>query len=188
MTADDVCRAPRCLLTPRLRLETPRVDHAPAVMASINASLPDLRFIAWGQHAVDLVWAEAFNQRGARFVDEGDALVYYALMQDSGAFAGYLDLHHFDFIARRCEIGYAADSAHAGRGLMREAALALIDLAFALGVRRLEARSDRRNARALRFAQQLGFRPAGRAWEYAPDGSGERCEMVVMAMTSVPAG
>lgn len=182
MTGDDVRRAPRLLLTPRLRLETPRIDHAAAVMASINASLPDLRFIAWGRHAVDLVWAEAFNQRGARFVEEGDALVYYAIHRETGAFAGYLDLHHFDLAARRCEIGYAADSRHAGRGLMREAALALIDLAHRLGVRRLEARSDARNARALRFALGLGFREEARLVATAPDGSGEDCEMVVMAL------
>jgi RimJ/RimL family protein N-acetyltransferase len=186
MERADLQRAPRRLLTPRLVLETPRLEHAAAVMASINASLPELRFIDWGQHAVDRIWADAFARRGERFVADGEALIYYAFERgrrdERGAFVGNLDLHSFDFEAPRCEIGYVADSAHAGRGLMREAALAVVETAFALGFVRIEALTDARNARALRFAERsLGFVREGTLRAHRRDVRGELCDEVVFA-------
>ena len=186
MQREDLSRAPPELRTPRLVLQTPRPAHAAAVMASINASLPELRFIAWGRHVVDRVWADSFTQRGARYVAEGSALIYYAFERRAGghpgAFVGNLDLHSFDFDVPRCEIGYVADSAHAGRGLMREAALALVGLAFELGFMRVEATSDARNARALRFAETLGFAREGVLRCHARDLDGELCDEVMFAL------
>ena len=184
MDRADLQRAPRELLTPRLVLQTPRLEHAAAVMASINASLPELIFIDWGQHAVDRIWADAFTRRGERFVADGEALIYYAFERAGerrGEFVGTLDLHSFDFDAPRCEIGYVADSGHAGRGLMREAALAVVELAFSLGFMRIEALSDARNQRALRVAQALGFEREGTLRAHRRDSNGELCDEVVFA-------
>jgi len=181
MIEDDLARAPRRLFTRRLRLETPRIEHAEAVMASINASLPDLRFVAWAQRAVDLVWAQSFTRRGERFVDEGDALIYYAFERETGAFAGNLDLHHFEFEVPRCQIGYVADSRHAGRGLMHEAAGAVVDVAFSLGFLRIEAHSDIENRRAIRFALGLGFREEGVLHAYERDEQGSLRDVVLLA-------
>lgn len=181
MTPEDLQRAPPQLLTPRLRLEQPRIEHAAAVMDAINASLPELRFIAWGQQVVDRVWAEAFTQSGARFIERGDALIYYAFEREGGAFVGNLDLHHFEFATPRCEIGYVADSRQAGRGLMREAAEALIALAFRLGMQRIEAWSDVRNARAVRFALGLGFAHEGVMRAHDRDELGELSDIALLA-------
>ena len=62
----------------------------------------------------------------------------------------------------RAEIGFALASDHWGRGLMLEAATALVDHAFGpLGLRRLEADVDPRNAASLRLLGRLGFRREG---------------------------
>lgn len=180
----DLLRAPRRLTTPRLVLEWPSVEHAAAVMAAVNASLADLRFVDWGRRAVDRVWADAFAERGLHLVEDGEALIYYAFERAGarrGAFVGHLDLHGFDFEAPRCEIGYVADSRQAGRGLMREAALALVDLAFRLGFVRIEALTDARNERALRFAESLGFRREGLLRAHRRDAEGQPCDEVLFA-------
>jgi RimJ/RimL family protein N-acetyltransferase len=187
MQRADLLRAPPALLTPRLKLESPRLEHAAAVMEAINASLPTLRFIDWTQQAIDGVWADAFARRGMHFVEDGESIIYYAFTREAGdprgAFVGHLDLHNFDFEAPRCEIGYVADARQAGKGLMREAALALADLAFRLGIVRIEALTDARNARALYFAEQaLGFRREGVLRAHRRDVDGELCDEVVFAL------
>ena len=182
MKTADLAAAPRELLTPRLRLESGRLAHAPALMAAINASLPDLHFIAWGQRPADLAWAEAFSLRGERYIDEGDCLIYNAFLLDDGDFVGRLDLHTFDLETPRAEIGYVADSRQAGRGLMREAALALVEVAFSLGFVRIEAISDARNARALRFAASLGFTREAVMRSHARDPQGGLCDEVLFAL------
>jgi RimJ/RimL family protein N-acetyltransferase len=62
----------------------------------------------------------------------------------------------------RGEIGYALGHEFWGRGYMNEALKALIDFAFGtLGMRRLEADTDPRNAGSLHALERLGFRREG---------------------------
>ncbi len=180
MQRQDLLRAPHELLTPRLRLESPRPDHAKAVLESVNVSLPGLRFVEWAQHAVDRVWADAFSQRGAQFVAKGEALIFYAFDRSDGAFVGIVDLHTFDFPEASCQIGYVGDARRTGRGLMREAALAVIDLAFALGLRRVEAWCDVRNARSIRFAECLDMRREAVRRSAERDAQGKLCDQLVL--------
>ena len=159
MDKAELAGAPRELLTPRVRLESGRLAHAPALMAAINASLPDLRYI-----------------------DDGDCLIYSAFLRDGGELVGRIDLHSFDLETPRAEIGYVADSRQAGRGLMREAVLAVVELAFSLGFLRIEAISDARNARALRFAASLGFTQEAVLRSHARDPQGGLCDEVLFAL------
>ena len=69
----------------------------------------------------------------------------------------------------------------ARRGLMREAALALIDLAFGLGVERVEACCDLRNARSIHFAQTLGLQYEGLMRGVERDHEGRLCDQVLLA-------
>ena len=64
---------------------------------------------------------------------------------------------------------------------MREAALALVDLAFRLGFVRIEALTDARNERALRFAASLGFRREGLLRAHRRDAEGQPCDEVLFA-------
>jgi len=173
--------APTTLLTARLRLELPRIDHAAVVMEGVNASLHALRFVGWGQAAFDAGRAQRFCERDAARVAAEECLIYFAFEQVGGAFVGNLDLHSFDFDVARCQIGYVGESRRAGRGLMHEAATAMVQLAFALGLERVEAYCDVRNARSIRFAERLGMRREGVACSSSRDPQGELCDEQVLA-------
>ena len=64
--------------------------------------------------------------------------------------------------SRRAEIGYALNRSYWGAGYMHEALVALIDLGFGtLGLNRLEADIDPRNAGSKRSLERLGFKSEG---------------------------
>ena len=173
--------APALLLTPRLELVKPQAQHAAAVMESVNASLAGLGFIRWAQQPFDDDSARRFCERDAEQVAAGECLIYFAFERDSGRFVGNLDLHSFDFAVPRCQIGYVGDARLAGRGLMREAALAMIALAFGLGVERIEAWCDWRNERSIHFAQTLGLRFEGLMRSVERDAQGQLCDQALLA-------
>jgi RimJ/RimL family protein N-acetyltransferase len=173
--------APPRLATPRLDLVWPQAGHASAVRESVNASLAALRFVKWAQQTFDEDDARRFCVADAERVAAGDCLIYFAFERDSGRFIGNLDLHTFDFAVPRCQIGYVGDTRFAGRGLMREAALAMIDLAFRLGVERVEAWCDLRNARSIHFAQTLGLQYEGLMRGVERDPQGALCDQVMLA-------
>lgn len=71
---------------------------------------------------------------------------------------GTCTLFHFNAGSRRAEIGYALGSASWGRGLMHDALQTLLRYAFDdLGMHRLEADIDPRNAASARSLSRLGF-------------------------------
>ena len=211
LNKDTLRTAPRELRTARLLLQAPRREHAPALADFFNASLPDWPFIGWPKFFRDPVWAEQFCVRGLQYIEEGENLIFNvfevkakakAKAQDSavadadgnadadadadadaraGVCIGRIDLHSFDFDAPRCEIGYVGDPRVSGRGCLREATLAVLDLGFALGLARIEAFSDVRNQRAVKFALDLGFEREGVVRHRERDPQGELCSQVLLA-------
>jgi RimJ/RimL family protein N-acetyltransferase len=169
------------LHTARLRLETPRPDHAAAFAAGVAATMPALAYVAWGLRPRDIGWAQQFCEDDARSVAAGEDLVFHVFERDCGGWVGRIDVHTIDFKAARGEIGYVGDVRRAGRGLMREAALAVIELCFELGFERIEAMSDARNARALHFAETLGLQREGVLRHHERDPQGAFCDMVLYA-------
>ena len=211
LNKDTLRTAPRELRTARLLLQAPRREHAPALADFFNASLPDWPFIGWPKFFRDPAWAEQFCVRGLQYIEEGENLIFNvfevkakakAKAQDSavadadgnadadadadadaraGVCIGRIDLHSFDFDAPRCEIGYVGDPRVSGRGCLREATLAVLDLGFALGLARIEAFSDVRNQRAVKFALDLGFEREGVVRHRERDPQGELCSQVLLA-------
>ncbi len=75
---------------------------------------------------------------------------------------GTTTLFHLDLSNRRAEIGYALGRDHWGQGYLQEALNALFAFAFGeLGLHRLEADVDPRNARSIRALERLGFQREG---------------------------
>jgi RimJ/RimL family protein N-acetyltransferase len=75
---------------------------------------------------------------------------------------GTCTLFHIDLVHRRAEIGYALGHGFWGKGLARDAVIAVIHFAFeSLDLHRIEADVDPRNARSLKLLEQLGFRQEG---------------------------
>lgn len=177
----DLTGAPVVLGTSRLRLETPRAEHAGAFAEGVAATMPALTYVVWGLHPRDVEWARQFCEDDARSVASGEDLVFHVFEIADGGWVGRIDIHTIDFKAARGEIGYVGDMRRAGRGLMREAALAVIGLCFELGFERIEAMSDARNARALHFAATLGMQREGLLRHHERDPRGEFCDMVLYA-------
>ncbi len=181
MIANDVVAAPRQLRTARLRLQSPRAEHAAPFLDSLLRSLSTLRYIGWGQTARDLAWSQRFCADGAATVDRGEGLIFNAFRLEDGRFVGRIDLHSFDLDVPRCEVGYVGEITLRGQGLMREAVLAVIDLAFSLGFARVHALSDARNERALAFALGLGMQREGVLQAFERDPQGALADMVMFA-------
>jgi RimJ/RimL family protein N-acetyltransferase len=192
MQPSDLLQAPALIDTARVRLHRPDTTSAQALgtafLESLNRSLPGLAFISWAQTAHDADWARRFVQRDIDDIAQGELLVYYAFERagdgNDGAYVGRIDLHSWDWDAPRCEVGYVGDSLTAGRGLMREAVLACIDLALALGAARVQALSEADNTRALHFAEQaLGLVREGVLTNYERDAQGRLGQQVMFART-----
>ncbi len=180
--SNSLLQAPRQIHSARLELRAPQPDWAPVFVESLNLSLPGLSYISWAQTNRAVDWAEKFLHHDIEWVARGEGLVFYAFEQAGGAYVGRIDLHSWDFNAPRCEIGYVGDVRTAGRGLMREAVLACVDLAFSLGAARVQALSEAGNARALHFAEHaLGFAREGVLHNYERDAQGRLGDQVLFA-------
>lgn len=98
------------------------------------------------------------------------------------ALIGGVTLFAIDRRQGRAELGYALHSQHWGRGLGRDAVDAVIAHAFgALGLRRLEADIDPRNAGSCALVERLGFRREGllrERWHVA----GEACDSAMYGL------
>lgn len=180
----DLARAPALVDAARVTLHAPQPDFGPLFAASLNRSLPGLQFIGWAQRGErPLAWGTEFIAHDIACIGRGECLVYYAFERAGGAYVGRIDLHSWDFDAPRCEVGYVGDALTAGRGLMREAVLACVDLVFAMGVARVQALSEAGNHRALHFAEHaLGFVREGVLRHYERDAQGRLGEQVMFAM------
>jgi RimJ/RimL family protein N-acetyltransferase len=182
MARIDLKPAPKLLLTERLRLEAPRVEHAEAFAGGVQASMHTLAYVVWGLKPRDVEWARRFCEGDALSVAAGEDLVFHAFARADSAWVGRIDVHTIAFEHARGEIGYVGDARCAGRGLMREGALAVIQLCFDLGFQRIEALSDVRNTRALHFAEALGMQREGTLRRHERDPQGRMCDQALYAM------
>jgi len=175
--------APQLLLTERTRLEVPRAAHAEAFSAGVLASAAELRYVDWGPKR-DVDWARRFCEGDARSVAAGEDLVFHVFARADDAWIGRIDVHTIAFDLARGEIGYVGHARHAGQGLMREAAMAVIDLCFGLGFQRVEALSDTRNLRALRFAEAIGMQREGTLRRHERDAEGHLYDEAIFAIVN----
>lgn len=172
-------RAPRRIDTARTVLEVPTAAHAEVFAAGVLASMPALLYVDW--HPQRDGWAQRFCADDARCFDEGRDLAWHVFARDDGGWVGRIDVHTIDPDACRGEIGYVGHAARSGQGLMREAVVAVLQACWALGFQRIEAMSDARNARALRFAEQAGLQREGLLRRHERDPQGRWCDVVILS-------
>ncbi len=78
--------------------------------------------------------------------------------RDTGALVGTCTLASLSTAHARAEVGFALARARWGRGYVAEALPAMVRFAFAtLGLHRLEADADPRNAASIRALERVGF-------------------------------
>jgi RimJ/RimL family protein N-acetyltransferase len=165
MRADELTEklkaAPREILTERTVLRAPSLDQIPVRMAWAAASNATLDFVARWRESVDVDVATRSAHSEIRTVEAGEELIYNVFEKETNAYVGRIDLHSWDADAPRCEIGYMADARTSGRGLLREAAAACVQLAFDIGAVRIQVITDTRNTRSIQFAEALGMQHEG---------------------------
>lgn len=82
--------------------------------------------------------------------------------RDNDELIGTATLFNLDLTHRRAEVGYALGRAYWGKGYIQEALQALLAYAFGeLGLHRIEADVDPRNAASIRTLERLGFQREG---------------------------
>jgi len=106
--------------------------------------------------------AEGFVAEIAEAFDDRSKLNWVVARREDDAVVGTCTLFRFEPRHRRAEIGYALRSDHWGRGLGEEAASLALDWGFrTLGLHRVEADIDPRNAGSRRLLERLGFASEG---------------------------
>ncbi|MEN8159047.1 MAG: GNAT family N-acetyltransferase [Myxococcota bacterium] len=143
------------LATPRLRLRRPRVADAALVFEAFGHDPEVMRFLAWRPHA-SLADAEA--ALGRRIERLANGVEYSWILEAEGAAVGMISAWR-DGAA--LELGFVLTRSAWGRGLMTEAARAVVDWAIGAGVRRVWATCDVENGASARVLSKAGLAPQG---------------------------
>lgn len=162
---------PELLETDRLRLEATVPAHAAGLWPAIEASLPELtKYMAWAPSA-SAANTVTFTERIEKKREELTDWSFTIFLGDE--VAGNISLMGYEALADLAEVGYWLRSDLCGRGLMTEAARAVVDFGFDdVGCHRLELRAAESNPGSIRVAEKVGFVREGllRDANRAPDG------------------
>ena len=144
----------------RVIVRLQREDDLPALMAvnGDDVATALLPYATWRT----LDDARAWHARMAKLQETGLSLQFVVASRATGEAIGTCLLFRYEEGSERIELGYVLGRAHWGRGLMREALTALLGRAFdGMGVRRVEAEVDTRNAASSGLLRRLGFTREG---------------------------
>ena len=148
------------LHTDRLILRPLRPGDAADIFAMYSA--PEVVRYWTGAAWTDPTRAEEYIATAAQDVAAGTAVRLGMEVKASGVCVGQVSLFHFDVQNRRCDLGYALNRAHWRHGYIGEALHAALAFGFgSLGLHRVEADIDPRNAASLRTVERLGFQREG---------------------------
>jgi RimJ/RimL family protein N-acetyltransferase len=147
------------LETARLRVRT--LDLADEDDMLVYQSDPEIvRYIPWPERTREQVRAGivAFKDR-TRMEQSGDALVLAIVEKRSDVVIGQMSVGIVSRDDAQGEFGYVVSRAFANRGYATEASAAVLEYAFdVLGLHRMTAQIDTRNAASAAVAVKLGMR------------------------------
>jgi RimJ/RimL family protein N-acetyltransferase len=113
-------------------------------------------------------------------MDRREFCVWCIFLRENDLLVGEIHLHHWDWTIPKCEIGYWGRTGYLGRGLVTEAAKAVLSMAStSLGVRRVEALCETRNEASQRFARRVGFVQEAILRDHDLDVGGKLCDEVL---------
>lgn len=94
------------------------------------------------------------------FEGKGPGIRLAAVLPESGTVVGDVSLRRVsDEVHRQGEVGYVIHPDHQGRGYATEATAAMIEIGFRdIGMHRIRATADARNAASVRVMEHLGMR------------------------------
>ena len=147
------------ILTDRLVLRSPELEHAGPLYEAVVESLPELRqWMPWAQEE-PAVETTAENIRKA--IDEFKAQTAFRIHvfdRESGQIVGSSGYPRVALKVPMVEIGYWIRTSRTRQGICSELVRALTDHAFrAVHAQRVEIRCDNDNERSWRIAERVGF-------------------------------
>ncbi|WLR46597.1 GNAT family N-acetyltransferase [Halobacillus litoralis] len=149
--------------TERLILKMPEPGDGRAVNAAIQRSVNELKpWLGFVQETPTVEDTEAnAREAHAKFLLRQN-LRYLVFLKEDRTFVGSTGFHRMDWDVPKFEIGYWMDTAHSGKGYMREAVEALTAYALHdLGGARVEIRCESENKRSRAIPESLGFELEG---------------------------
>ena len=152
--------SPPTLVTPRLELKPASLNLLEGLLDAVATSIAELR--VWMPWAVtyDPDGTRAFLERAEREWAEGNDRHFVVVHEED--VGGVCSLDHADPLNNNFEIGYWMRSDLCGKGLMTEAASAVVSYGFeTLATHRIQLNAGTENLASIRIAEKLGFRREG---------------------------
>lgn len=157
--------------TERLILRKFTVDDAPAMFEGWASDERVTRYLTWDPHGSPeetrqllALWCAGYQSPAA----------YHWAMEYKGALIGDISVVQLDERSEHASLGYCIGHAYWGRGLMTEAAKAVIDYLFGeVGVNRVEISHAVKNPASGRVAQKCGLIFEGTKREFFKNSAGE---------------
>jgi ribosomal-protein-alanine N-acetyltransferase len=163
-TIPELARLPLVIDTPRLRLRPFTEDDIEAVWPTVSD--PEFpRYMSWHAHS-DRASMRAFVQRITAAIADGTGATW-AIVHD-GRPVGCIGFDNITWElgavrVDRAELGYWLVKAAWNRGMMTEAATAIVRFGFeTLGLHKITVRCFLQNAASRRVIEKVGFRYVGR--------------------------
>ena len=147
------------LQTPRLLLRRFTMDDAQS-MFDLWCNDPEVtRFLSWGPHGTIDNTKRLLKSWRQRYED---TMFYNWCIEFEGLPIGGIDLIMRSEKSLRAELGYCLSNRYKGRGLVTEAACAVLTFAFEdVGLHKICAKHDVENPASGRIMQKLGMRQEG---------------------------
>lgn len=160
MTKSETSFVGTSLVTPRLVLEATRAAHAPGLWAAIEPSRRELEpWLVWAQDASPASVA-GFTEQAEKEWRDSASWVFTILLDDEPV--GSVGLNGHKPLLATAELGYWMRTSEGGRGLMTEAAAAVVGWGFdEARLHRIELRASPLNGPSLRVAEKIGFKREG---------------------------
>ena len=147
-----------------IRLVTLTAEHVPALPETMRD--PDVLRFTRTPHPMPAGWIHSWLERF-----DGQHRVAFAILDESGEFAGYAVSGPIDREGLEVELGYAVAPHARGRGFATATLLELTRWAFEQGMKRVTALISVENPASSRVAEKAGYRFEGvlRSWSILPD-------------------
>jgi ribosomal-protein-alanine N-acetyltransferase len=160
---------PPTLETPRLRLRAPVAGDAEAIFEAYTQDIQVARYTTWAPHRSLGETRKFLEQHCEAGRKAGTVFSWLITLSDGGHAAGMID---FRLAACRAEVGYVLARRYWGRGLMTEAAGAVVEWVIAQPeIHRVWATVDLENVASQRVLEKVGMIREGvlRRWLVAPN-------------------
>ena len=147
--------------THRLTLRPFRIEDAKDMYRNWASDPEVTRFLTWPTHTGEDITRMVLNDWISKYGD-GDFFNWAIAWRETGSVIGNIAVVHLEEAIRTAEIGYCMSRAFWGRGIMPEALRAVMDYLFdTVGVNRIAACHDVRNAKSGRVMEKAGMRKEG---------------------------